>query len=742
MHSKQNLLILVFLCLNTSFGYIIQIYQNNYSKNYDNDLRPILNQTRTLDIQIEILSIKLVNNDAVTGYIMVKLFVNLTWTDEIIRECPKTASVRGCAISLNDIWLPPLRMKHSHTDKLSKFSSTVGQVALNGSVSVLFSFSSNLRCDSNQKVYPFDVKTCLLEMTIPGYDDNEIVLNGQLDNSKLSSLSSTWDITNASSSKEQSSTFKLTLDISRFSTSFNYFLILPFSLLCFFVPFSFLLPTEQGQIVFLATSLIALMFSYMTSIVTSPGVISYYSIYLLVETILCSFQIVLAMISYQYKWLRYKRRTEEIVSNSTSHLPNSRSSSLTSVSSLNSVTPIHSAGSLYGFKRDHIDTTFTDKPAFDFSSSSSHTFNNFGYEQPNTFHVNHFDRINGKSPNYMKPTHASCLKNRTPTKRSISSVNVSSNKTGTIRQSKTFQLRKQKSSIKFYNKLFFWAKSPLKRTKSIRINVIPYREHHISRERTQIEMTKYRHRVFNTDTHFDFGKEQTKFDNRNSLGYRTPRLCHTLPNPDIVITRECHDNPRESKNVTSPTQHTSNTSCESIDIAKYVNEMPRTAEEFHPPELVTIASVEHNIVNHTNNDMEFAQINNENKKRRNKLNLTLNLEEESSNIEDLIYCHSKAENSVTDQLHLNVNNNVETTQQCNDSMRVGLSPTHENIEILTPISTRHIDVFPMDKPKVPSESTERIYRICGNFEQVSCLIFFIANCITTVSFFCLTFFNQ
>ena len=152
---------LIFLYL--SLGNIEKNLRNDIFKNYSNQIRPVLNYSDpvTMNIGLNIKGLEKFNQ--VSETIDYNLWITMRWKDEFLNWNKDSYNIEYIDINANDIWLPDLELYNAA--KLPEVYNVKDQLRLYSDGTVLYQrpVTYSLLCPLDLKKFPYDKQTCKLE---------------------------------------------------------------------------------------------------------------------------------------------------------------------------------------------------------------------------------------------------------------------------------------------------------------------------------------------------------------------------------------------------------------------------------------------------------------------------------------------------------------------------------------------------------------------------------------------------
>lgn len=261
-------------------------------QNYSKEFRPVLDQTKPLNVSMSLHLISITDFDAVAEVISLMVVLQMSWNDASLVWNPAMYdNASMVTFSQTHLWLPTMSLANS-ADTFAPISNTHFKVTVLWNGQVVWSPGGILKakCRLDVSKFPFDQQTCTLHMTAWGYRNAQIIPSVPFHEILLSNLAtnSEWDVIGSgayvhSSSAIQAASFSIT--IKRRHQNFLINVFLPMMMLAFVNPFVFILPFNCGERIGYSLTVLLAFTMYMTVVSdrmpASSDPMSYLSYYLL-----------------------------------------------------------------------------------------------------------------------------------------------------------------------------------------------------------------------------------------------------------------------------------------------------------------------------------------------------------------------------------------------------------------------------------------------------------------------------
>nr|KAG5694472.1 hypothetical protein BaRGS_014203 [Batillaria attramentaria] len=255
-----------------TFSYSYQDLQNLQSelfRNYSKSIRPLLNQSRVLDVEVALDTLDIVQADDVRQEVVLRAVLLTSWIDELLMWTP---DLHGGLNSIHPerdiIWAPSIRMAGME-DENGLTSDWMGNHLLlsDGSVFIRSTGQLSMNCKFHLAFFPFDTQTCSMDFYVQDFTEKEV----QLLPAKLAIVfdrmepNGQWEIVSGSartfihgSGEQTFSALSLDLVMRRLYLFYVLNILLPYVLISLLTLLAFLVPAEGGErATFALTALLA-----------------------------------------------------------------------------------------------------------------------------------------------------------------------------------------------------------------------------------------------------------------------------------------------------------------------------------------------------------------------------------------------------------------------------------------------------------------------------------------------------
>lgn len=237
-------------------------------QNYTTQLRPVLNQSNTVSINMSIDLISINYFEEVSGILELSTMIFQTWKDERLQWNPDDYSeLHTLSLAPSSLWTPRVTLS-TITDNTDTFDTgnTKLRVSYNGDISWLKYGVIKTTCIPNVKRFPFDIQTCRFNFVLVGYNADEIIINvpEKKVGTTFNHANGIWEVTNTLGiggiiehpflRNMHVSYAAFSLELKRKPTFFVVTLLVPAFILLFVNPLVFLLPVESGERISFAMS--------------------------------------------------------------------------------------------------------------------------------------------------------------------------------------------------------------------------------------------------------------------------------------------------------------------------------------------------------------------------------------------------------------------------------------------------------------------------------------------------------
>ncbi|KAH3830499.1 hypothetical protein DPMN_103743 [Dreissena polymorpha] len=223
---------------------------------YDKRVFPLLNQSETVIVSVDVLVVSINKFDEISGNIDITVAFKLIWQEQRLTWIPSDFGGKtSILIDPQDIWRPQLLLRQSF-DSVQDIGNTPLLIRLffNSSVYWFPATVMSVSCTVDVTYFPFDIQIC--NITIVGwvYRNDEIVLSvssSTIDKSFYIE-NTQWDLLNDSSLQNQTTTdiapsFTIQLKLKRKSEFFVLYIIIPLIFLGLINNIVFSMPVASGE---------------------------------------------------------------------------------------------------------------------------------------------------------------------------------------------------------------------------------------------------------------------------------------------------------------------------------------------------------------------------------------------------------------------------------------------------------------------------------------------------------------
>ncbi|KAI8798813.1 neuronal acetylcholine receptor subunit beta-4 [Biomphalaria glabrata] len=310
MTSKDSVFKLVLFCTSMFYKARAQTYSDGLkllndklsSVNYRSELRPLLDQTRVINVTVEFFLLSIVELSDVAQSFTANGFLTLHWTDEILAwDLTRYNQTRVIHPLSENIWIPKILLMNTLNER-DIFADNKAPLFINSSGSVTWAPGSLFptSCQLKMTKYPMDEQTCTIFLSAMTHSVKELrflvpttkvrldfyTRHGEWD--LLSSSVTTADLDTGVTSM---SSVRLKFTLKRRPQFLFINILLPAVFLSFLNIMVFVIPVESGEkisyviTVQMALSVFLSMVSSMlpSSSLTMPTVIVYLFILLIIS---------------------------------------------------------------------------------------------------------------------------------------------------------------------------------------------------------------------------------------------------------------------------------------------------------------------------------------------------------------------------------------------------------------------------------------------------------------------------
>ncbi|XP_033761784.1 neuronal acetylcholine receptor subunit alpha-7-like [Pecten maximus] len=317
---------------------------NTLFSNYTREIYPVYNYSSdTLPVDASMFLLSILDFDEVSGVITISAGMTLLWNDYRLRwSTSDYGGIEHIQVNASKVWKPKAYVITA-ADDLSKFGSDEFDVTLSSNGLCAFSPGKLLKstCSVDMSKFPADTQICSIRVLLwTSFPEVVLTYTSTVLDTTYYTPNGEWNIDGTSVSYymgfgSPSTTLDFTLHISRKYLYFIVSLTIPILLLCFLLPFAFLLPAPSGERISYTITMFLSLAVYMTLISDNLPKVSEnmagMSYFLLFSLFYSSVLIVLTIFTLRCdamvdvrefpRWLRrftcywYKLKTNKITSN-------------------------------------------------------------------------------------------------------------------------------------------------------------------------------------------------------------------------------------------------------------------------------------------------------------------------------------------------------------------------------------------------------------------------------------------
>ncbi|KAJ8319412.1 LOW QUALITY PROTEIN: hypothetical protein KUTeg_004503 [Tegillarca granosa] len=147
--------------------------------NYISDIRPVLNQSETISVDVDIGIISINTFNELSGILTLTVAFSLGWTDEKLRWLPQRyGNLELITVSPETIWKPAFAMTTlaESTNAFGEETNFKIRVYNNGTVHWWKTGIMKTLCKTKVLYFPFDVQNCFINFVPVGYNAEEVIL--------------------------------------------------------------------------------------------------------------------------------------------------------------------------------------------------------------------------------------------------------------------------------------------------------------------------------------------------------------------------------------------------------------------------------------------------------------------------------------------------------------------------------------------------------------------------------------
>ncbi|XP_060594239.1 neuronal acetylcholine receptor subunit beta-3-like [Ruditapes philippinarum] len=150
-------------------------------KRYNTMLRPLLNQTDVIKVNLTQFISSIEYFDITTGELLVNGYFEIEWIDEMLKWDPDLyAGKKRIMLPRGKHWKPNFYLTNGPANEESSVYGSgfaPAWATYQGSVRTIPAGSYKTKCNVNTSFYPYDMHTCYFKFIISNHDDTEIMLN-------------------------------------------------------------------------------------------------------------------------------------------------------------------------------------------------------------------------------------------------------------------------------------------------------------------------------------------------------------------------------------------------------------------------------------------------------------------------------------------------------------------------------------------------------------------------------------
>ncbi|XP_077864966.1 neuronal acetylcholine receptor subunit alpha-9-II-like [Saccoglossus kowalevskii] len=268
----DNLLRILYFAASSSDVDIQAILVNDLLNNYSKITRPVFNTSMATVVTHQLIPIQILNVDERNQVITVKVWVELSWNDELLRwNASDYGELDSVHIPISKLWQPDITLYESVASEFERHFSTDVQVQSDGTVSAPQPMVYHASCPIDATYFPFDQQECDLKFGSWSYDGSLIDLEIDPTSGSLSNYipNGEWNLLTVPIIKhavyytccpEPYPDITYTLVMRRRSLFYIYTLLVPVMLMFIVIFVGFYLPTECGErMTIFVTSMLSLI---------------------------------------------------------------------------------------------------------------------------------------------------------------------------------------------------------------------------------------------------------------------------------------------------------------------------------------------------------------------------------------------------------------------------------------------------------------------------------------------------
>ncbi|XP_069125723.1 acetylcholine receptor subunit alpha-like [Argopecten irradians] len=260
-------------------------------QNYSTDIRPVTDQTKSVNVDVDLDLASINDVDEVAGTISLVVILHISWNDESLAWNPTLyGNTTLLTVPQTKVWLPKLFLCNP-ADSFHPVSSDHFSVSIMSHGLIVWQPGALLTatCTPDVYRYPFDEQSCMVQLSPWGYSSNQVKI--RIPSSKILFtfyvMNSEWDVIDSRTS-HWSRSFDIAhyfVDIRRRHMNFVVSVVVPVILLAYVNLFVFILPFDSGERTSYSITVLLAFTVYMTVVSdkmpASSQPMSYISYYLL-----------------------------------------------------------------------------------------------------------------------------------------------------------------------------------------------------------------------------------------------------------------------------------------------------------------------------------------------------------------------------------------------------------------------------------------------------------------------------
>ncbi|XP_069119271.1 acetylcholine receptor subunit alpha-1-B-like [Argopecten irradians] len=226
----------------------------NLSTGYDKEVRPIDDQSSSVQVYIDMYLISIKDFDEVSGTLSILAIFIVSWNDaSLIWDPSLYGGMDETYITQNNLWLPKLyNIKASNAFSAISNSDFLVNIKNTGDIIWKPGGFFDVKCSTDVSYFPFDTQTCSIQLAPWGYSDQEVTLLPSRTGITLDfyETNGEWSLDKTETDTYVLSDFSLALfkiKISRLPAFHVVNTLMPIYLLLLMNPLVFVLPCDAGE---------------------------------------------------------------------------------------------------------------------------------------------------------------------------------------------------------------------------------------------------------------------------------------------------------------------------------------------------------------------------------------------------------------------------------------------------------------------------------------------------------------